>query len=492
MKKIIKLFIVVFCLFLVGCKEEEKEPPKEEKVYYNVMIDYRNHKVEEGTTIKDYLYSLYDYEYEEKEGYEFRGWYFDEDLSEKIDDFDIEVSKDIAIYSKYIHEVIKIDHIIKYGSPKDIALSDNFVIISPSYLYGISELDLSGYKKIIVEYDFSEKNYIVINEDENRLPYDGFLVLIKEDSEIYDEFYEAFDLGTTIYLNSYNIDYASYLLFEKEKQEAKSVELTGLACSYATIYDVYADSVLFEKAGDHKAYPAPVTKIITAITALKYCPLLTTHTVGAELSLTYEASSPSVAGLVRGQTWTLWQLLYALMLPSGNDAAYEIGALTIDYLEPDNTYTPREKLDKFASLMNEVARYVGATGSHFMIPDGNTYNDERFTYHYVTSNDMVKFALLGFNCAALAQVVRTASITITIESGQKFTFTNTNGFINPDSGNYYKGAIGMKTGYTGAAGSCLITGFYINGRFIIISCLKASSSSDRNGSTLRMIKAALK
>ena len=152
-------------------------------------------------------------------------------------------------------------------------------------------------------------------------------------------------------------------------------------------------------------------------------------------------------------------------------------------------YTDWEKLGKFANLMNETARYVGAKNSHFMIPDGNTYSGDKFTLHYVSSDDMCRFALLGFNCAALAKVVRTYKITITIESGQKFTFTNTNGFVNPDSGYYYKGAIGMKTGYTGHAGSCLVVGVYKNGRFIIVSCLKASSSSDRNSTINRLIRA---
>ena len=56
-----------------------------------------------------------------------------------------------------------------------------------------------------------------------------------------------------------------------------------------------------------------------------------------------------------------------MLLPSGNDAAYSVAALTIDVKEPGNKYTDREKIDKFAELMNEVALEAGATKSHFMV-----------------------------------------------------------------------------------------------------------------------------
>ena len=486
-KNIFIFLILLGALFFVGCKgkTEPKEEPKKEEV--RLIIDGKAHLVEKGITLEDALQSVLGDTIPEVEDYDFKGWFSDINLTLEVSDLDISLQEDYYIYGKYIHQAIRIENLINFTKDSsEVELKEDLIFISPSYMYGLSKFDLSDYKTFIVTYDMKTKVYVVIGEDEERLPYDGFLVLVKKDCERFLEYLDCFEVGREVYLNNYNIDYASFILFEGSKKDYDEINIS-VTSPYLSVYDVDSDKFLYSKGGTVQTPPASVTKIITALTALKYCPLLTTHTVGAELSLTYEASSPSVAGLQRGQTWTLWQLLFALMLPSGNDAAYEIGALTIDYLEPNNDYTPWEKLDKFANLMNETAKYVGALNSHFMIPDGNTYSGARFTYHYVSSDDMCRFALLGFNCAALARVVRTYKISFTIESGQKFTFTNTNPFINPDSG--YKGAIGMKTGYTGHAGSCLVVGVYKNGRFIIVSCLKAASGSDRNASINKALRA---
>ena len=492
MKKITKLLFIILLLFLVGCKEKEVEPEIEETKYL-VTIDNKAYQVKEGTNLEILLKSLYgDNLYLELDDYEFKGYFYDEEYLVEITDFDISIDKDIKIYTKYVHYFIELNNVIKYGAKKDVELSGDVIIISPSYYYGIKYFDLSKYKKFVVTFDLEINNYVVINEDESRLPYDGFLILIDNDSEKFDEYVDLFAPGRVIYLNSYNIDRSSMMFFEKKEVEATEFEMTGLSSKYVSVYDVYANKTLFSKNGDSMAYPASVTKIITALTALKYCPLDYVHTVGGELSLTFEGPSPSLAGLARGQVWTLWQLLFGLMLPSGNDAAYAIGALTIDCIEPNNSYTPKEKLTKFATLMNETAKYVSATGSHFTVPDGNNYYnsdgswDIRSVHHYVTANDMVRFALLGFNCAALAFVVSTHSISFNIESGQHFSFTNGNPLINPNGGYYYKGAIGMKTGYTTPAGLCLVSGVFKNGRFIIIACLYAPNSDTRNRETIKL------
>ena len=496
MKRIIKLLIVFVFLFLVGCKENEKQ---EDVTKYVITLDYKNYEVKEGTKLSDFLYSLYlDNYYLELDDYEFKGYFYDSDYLEEVLDIDILVNENITLYSKYNHYFIPLENVIKYGSKEDIELDGELIIISPSYYYGLKNFDLKDYKKFVVEFDLDNCNYVVINEDETRLPYDGFLILISNDSPKYDEYVELFEPGREIYLNSYNIDHSTMMFFEKKEISASEFEMAGLSSKYVSVFDVYANKTLFSKNGDSKAYPASVTKIITAITALKYCPLDYVFTIGPELSLTYEGPSPSVAGLARGQVWTLWQLLFALMLPSGNDAAYSIGALTIDCIEPNNTYTAKEKITKFATLMNETAKYVKATGSHFTVPDGNNYYNSdgswaiRSIHHYVTANDMVKFALLGFNCAALANVVGTHSISFTIESGKYFSFTNGNPLINPNGSYYYKGAIGMKTGYTTPAGLCLVSGVFKDGRFVIIACLNAPNSDIRNRETIKLYKEVFK
>lgn len=483
MKNINRIIICLFLLIVLllgGCN-------KNEPITYNskyILIDGISKKVEESESLYEVLYRLYGENlYEEKEGFEFKGWFKDKECNEEVEDLYINIENGYELYSKYIHYFIPIDKLLKYGSKADIA--GDIVVISPSYQGKINELDLDKYKKFVVTYDTKELNYIVINEDELRVPFDGFLVLVNEESDKFLEYSEAFEMGTTIYINSYVIDKSSIIVFERPKQDVELLEVSGLSCSYASLYDVYNDVTLFSKDGDKKAYPASTTKIITALTALKYCPLDTVYTIGGELSVMNEGPSPSTAGLRKGQKWTLWQLLFAMLLPSGNDAAYSIAALTTDYLEPNNTYSSREKIDKFASLMNQTAKYVGATNSHFMVPDGNSYYtssgdwDNRLTYHYVTANDMVKFARYAFNCAAISHVVSTTSITFQIVSGETYSLSNTNSLIKKGGSYYVDGAIGMKTGTTNPAGYCLVSGVYHEGNYLIAAVMKSTTSAGR-------------
>ena len=205
-----------------------------------------------------------------------------------------------------------------------------------------------------------------------------------------------------------------------------------------------------------------------------------------EFDVTYEGDSPSTAGLQKGQMWTLRQLLYALMLPSGNDAAYVIAAGVARSIKGNENLNIREQLEYFNNLMNNVAKKIGAHNSHFMVPDGNSYYNSdgswsnRLSQHYVTADDMIKFAMLALNYSMLAKVVSTYTINFSIVSEKAYTFYNTNLLIKPiRSEVYLKNAIGIKTGTTNPGGYCLICAYEVDGRIVIASILKGTTSMNR-------------
>ena len=150
----------------------------------------------------------------------------------------------------------------------------------------------------------------------------------------------------------------------------------------AVIYDKTAGRLLYSKNGTLKLYPASMTKLLTAITAIEYGTEGLTFTVGTEIKLL--GLNSSTAGLEAGDQLTFPMLLDLMMLPSGNDASYvvaaHIGRLS---LENDDA-SDAEAVAEFARMMNETARELGAENSHFTNPDG--YHDPE---HYSTAEDML-------------------------------------------------------------------------------------------------------
>ena len=450
---------------------------------YQITIDDVVYEAPKGTLYEDFLSETFGEKgYPEKEGFEFVDWYFDSDYKKICRTYN-KINSNVTLYPKYKKYVegMNIDKV--YGYHGGEVINGQIVVIAPSYDGNFNNLNLSNYDLVAVRFDPKKEDYIVVSTDEKVLYYDGFLIGLKKGSQESKDFFHRLEVGTTVWIDNFNIIKATKVLFEHEiDPSVTTLNLGNIDANFVSAYDVTNKVNLGNKNGDSKAYPASTTKIITAMAALKYCPLDTTYTIGDDLTLTYQGSSPSVAGLQRGQTWTLQQLLYATLLPSGNDAAYAVGALTIQYLYPDNTWTIRERLDKFAELMNEVAKEAGATNSHFMVPDGNSYYvnggstwDDRLTYHYVTANDMVKITRYAFSFGEIAEVVSTVSKSFTVD-GKAYSWTNTNHLLNPAHSYYYQGTVGMKTGTTTPAGQCLITGVYKNDRFIIVAVMKAGSS----------------
>lgn len=204
---------------------------------------------------------------------------------------------------------------------------------------------------------------------------------------------------------------------------------------------IYADTgrVLYEKNADERMLIASTTKIMTALVAVEHCEMEEKVTIRPE----WTAVEGSSMYLKTGETYTVEELLYGMMLASGNDAATAIAC----YVAGD--------IPSFAALMNEKAEELGLTGSSFENPhglDGET--------HYSTARDMANLTAYAMKNEAFAKIVGTRNINI-----KGLTYVNHNKLLT-----MCDGAIGVKTGFTKAAGRTLVSCCERNGaRFICVT-----------------------
>lgn len=465
---------------------------KYEKEYVSIIIDDETYEIAKGSKLSDFLRKTYNNElYIKEPGTLYDGYYYD--LSYQVHvDLNMIVEEPLEIHLHLIKEeyTIKVNKVI--GFYQSFAFDDEVVCISPSCKYKATQFDLNDYVYYAIKYNLECLEYVVMSKGKKVLYPDGFLLCIRKDYSNLDKVSELLQVGCKVYLDHYTINRCKNIIINKELEEdVETVDTLDVTCSYATIYDATNHKWIYNKNAYGKAYPASTTKIITAITALTYCPIDTEYVIGDELDLCYEGDSPSVAGFDKGETWTLRDLLYAMLLPSGNDAAYSVAACTMHYLNPESKASMRSQIDEFARMMNDIGKEVGATGSSFRVPDGNSYYhygawDDRLTYHYVTAHDMALFANYAFRFGAIAEIVKTSSYTAKTKEGKIYTLNSTNALIN---GTSYTFAVGMKTGTTNPAQYCLIAGAWRNGRLIITSCLKSTSSNGRYTDTIKMFKA---
>lgn len=249
------------------------------------------------------------------------------------------------------------------------------------------------------------------------------------------------------------------------------------ACS-AIAMDMSNKNIILSKNSNDKMYPASTTKILTAILAVKYGNMNDNIVVGNEIYRT--AIDASKAGLKYGETISLPNLIRGLLIPSGNDAAYAI-AVYIGRKASGNPYMSiDDSVNYFCKLMNKEAYALGAVNSHFMNPDG--YQNSN---HYTTAYDLALIARKAFSSPFLRQVMDTPYY-----SYVSHAWMNTNELIQKCSKYYCNSVIAGKTGHTSAAGNCLVSAAYKNGKTVIVVVMKSTETAEWSDST-KLINSAL-
>ncbi len=281
----------------------------------------------------------------------------------------------------------------------------------------------------------------------------------------------ARDSSLPDYSNSYN--YTENLI------NADDLNDEAFASKYAVLYDASSDTVTYKKSAESKCYPASTTKLLTAIVASKFLGEDEVITVGDEITMIGEDSS--VAGLIEGEKLTVKQLMYAMLLPSGNDAAYTLAVSAARTYKDDENMTAKKSIAVFADLMNDAAKELGAENSHFVNPDG--FHDDD---HYSTALDLLKIANYAKNIPIVSEVCKTYQTNQIFESGEEIEWSNSNKLLDEDEYCYSEYAEGMKTGFTDEAGSCLIAYFTKDGNTQIVVAMDSTETYDKYYDTLKL------
>lgn len=220
----------------------------------------------------------------------------------------------------------------------------------------------------------------------------------------------------------------------------------GTSAASAVLVDQESGRVLYEQAADEERLIASITKIMTAVVALEHGDLRGTYTVTAE-----DMAEGSSMYLQPGEELRLEELLYGLMLVSGNDAALAVA------------HCVSGETEDFVALMNDTAEKLGMTHSHFRNPNGLDAEG-----HYASARDMATLTRYALENPAFRRIVSSASITI----GQRY-LANHNKLLR-----LYPGCIGVKTGFTKAAGRTLVSAAQRDG--VTLVCVTLNDGDDWN------------
>lgn len=227
-------------------------------------------------------------------------------------------------------------------------------------------------------------------------------------------------------------------------------------------YDRKTGLILFEKNSNNKVAIASTTKIMTCILALESIDYNQNPTF--KISKSAASATGSTLGLKYNHTISYHDLLYGLMLRSGNDCAILIAEIISG------------NLNSFASLMNTKAKELGLNNTNFVTPHGLDSDK-----HYSTAYDLAILTDYALNNEIFKKIVSTKRTTI-ILNGNSQEITNTNELLD-----VYPGIYGVKTGFTFNAGRCLVTSYKDDTFDIINVVLGANSKSIRSKDTKNII-----
>jgi D-alanyl-D-alanine carboxypeptidase len=228
----------------------------------------------------------------------------------------------------------------------------------------------------------------------------------------------------------------------------------------AYLVDVDANTVLWMKDPDTSRAPASLTKLMTAMVAADDAGSLDRVVTVPKAATQIE---PSLMGLTAGERLTVRELLYGLFLDSGNDAAEALAQGLV----------PR---DRFIRQMNQKAKSIGLTNTHYVNPSGLDAPG-----HGMSAHDIAHLAAyLDKYYPDLAAIAATKDITLPATDTHKaFPMENLNRMLWT-----YRGANGLKTGLTDNAGGCWLTTATRNGRHLIVVVLNDTGRSWVDAATL--------
>lgn len=241
----------------------------------------------------------------------------------------------------------------------------------------------------------------------------------------------------------------------------------------ALLMDPETDEILYSQNAEDRLYPASLTKIMTCLLVLEAVDegkLSLTDTITAsETAINSVPYGSSTAGLKIGETLTLEQMLYCTMVVSANE-----GSLIL-------AETVAGSIDSFVDLMNRKAKELGCKDTHFENPNG--LHDDN---HYTTANDLYRITKAAMEYEKFMEICDTPNFTLPATAfHDERTLYTTNYLLSQYRalGYLYAPAMGIKTGYTDAAGNCLISAAQKEDRMLLGIVLGAEKVTLEDGKT---------
>lgn len=243
-----------------------------------------------------------------------------------------------------------------------------------------------------------------------------------------------------------------------KNQDNTPISPPELSAAKSIVTDINAGRILYEKNAYSKAPMASTTKIMTFIVSVENCEdIYETVTVSQAAAYT----EGSTMHLAEGETITVHDLLYGLMLNSGNDAAVALAEHIGGSVED------------FCNMMNDRASQIGASNTQFKTPHGLDREN-----HYTTAYDLALIAKEAYKQPLFRKIIATSSIYL---NGHNLKNTN------PLLGKYSE-VTGGKTGYTSGAGRCIVFFIETDGIQAVVVLLNCPSSNNRISDGRKLIK----
>ncbi len=255
-------------------------------------------------------------------------------------------------------------------------------------------------------------------------------------------------------INSYSIPQSKnqYLKVSQVPLSSDLESINASAEAYV-VYDTSTRSVIAGKNQNLRFSPASTAKVMSAVLALEHYGLDDYLTVPADI-YTVQGSKMNLMPL---EEVTVRDLLYGMMLPSGNDAAH-----TLAYNYPGG-------VDGFVKAMNDKARELQLNNTYFLDPSG--YEDGNYT----TGAELARLGAYAMQKEVFRSVVKTRNIDV-----NNRTFTHKFHLVNLNELLQFNNVLGIKTGFTNEAGGVLLTAIVKNGKMLVVAVLK---SQDRFSDT---------
>ena len=240
-----------------------------------------------------------------------------------------------------------------------------------------------------------------------------------------------------------------------------NINAIDTSATSSILMDIDSNRILYEENIHNVRSVASISKIMTAVIAIESNKLDDKVLIGDEINSAYGSG----IYIKKGEVLTLRDLLYGLMLRSGNDASVALANFCAGSVE------------EFCKLMNQMAKKVGANDTNFSNPHG--LDNEN---HYTTARDLAKITVYALENPDFAQIVSTKNIKIPSKEESYRFLSNKNRLLNS-----LEGCIGVKTGFTSKAGRCLVSAVEREGMRVVCVVLNCGPMFEESAELINSV-----